>query len=760
MIRLGLRLTLGGGREAAARLVMIAVAVAVGTVLLLTTLAGLNAVNRQNARYAWLETGFATPTHTSVRATTDPVWWRLRADYFRGAEIGRVDVAATGARSPVPPGLDRLPGPGQYYASPALADLLRRTPAAELGDRYPGTQVGTIGAAALPAPDSLVIVVGRTVADLSHDRGARRVEHISTTRPGDCSGGCALGIGINSRGLTLILSVVVAGLLFPVLIFIGSATRLSAARREQRFAAMRLVGATPRQISILSSVESSVATLVGVAAGFGLFFLLRPALAGIPFTGARFFTGDLLPTGPDVLLVALGIPIAAAVAARIALRRVTVSPLGVTRRVTPRPPRAWRVVPLLVGLGELGYFAYVHDIGAATHADVNTEVAAFLSGILLTMIGLVVAGPWFTRMGSRALAGRATRPASLIAGRRLADNPQACFRAVSGLVLAVFVGTCALGVITTIVAYDGGGAGATAGSTGTLIDQIRPYPDPGPVLTAGDAATLATLGAETGVTGVAPIHYLEDRQAQVPPGSSPPTIFYVSCAQLAPIPAMGRCPVGARSVTIFPDYGGAVAGRASTMSATVWPAAALSDAQVQRLPVDTIAVGTDGSTAAVERVRTLLDSAYPETFAAETLSEMRADGARKLNSYKRLADVIILTSLPIAGCSLAVSVAGGLAERKRPFSLLRLAGAPLGVLRRVVGLEAAVPLLLSAVVSGATGLLAAHLFLRAQLHETLRPLGPEYYVITAAGLLASLVVIASTFPLLRRMTGPEAARLE
>ena len=49
--------------------------------------------------------------------------------------------------------------------------------------------------------------------------------------------------------------------------------------------------------------------------------------------------------------------------------------------------------------------------------------------------------------------------------------------------------------------------------------------------------------------------------------------------------------------------------------------------------------------------------------------------------------MVILVSLPIAGCSLAVSVAAGLTDRKRPFSLLRLTGAPLGVLRRVVALE-------------------------------------------------------------------------
>jgi hypothetical protein len=52
-----------------------------------------------------------------------------------------------------------------------------------------------------------------------------------------------------------------------------------------------------------------------VAAGFGLFFALRPAIAAIPFTGDPFFTSDLSLNLPDILLVALGIPIAAAVAA-------------------------------------------------------------------------------------------------------------------------------------------------------------------------------------------------------------------------------------------------------------------------------------------------------------------------------------------------------------------------------------------------------------------------------------------------------------
>ena len=120
-----------------------------------------------------------------------------------------------------------------------------------------------------------------------------------------------------------------------------------------------------------------------------------------------------------------------------------------------------------------------------------------------------------------------------------------------------------------------------------------------------------------------------------------------------------------------------------------------------------------------------------------------------------MTDVVILVSLVIAGCSLAVSVAAGVTDRKRPFSLLRLTGVPLGVLRRVVVLESAVPLMVIAVVSAGMGFLAAELFLRSELGESLQPPGDVYYIIVIGGLVASLAVIACTFPLIERITGPE-----
>jgi hypothetical protein len=141
-----------------------------------------------------------------------------------------------------------------------------------------------------------------------------------------------------------------------------------------------------------------------------------------------------------------------------------------------------------------------------------------------------------------------------------------------------------------------------------------------------------------------------------------------------------------------------------------------------------------------------------------TISEISPDAQQQLTGYRRLAALAIIASIPIAACSLAVSVAAGLTDRKRPFSLLRLAGTPLRVLRHVVTFEAAVPLLAVSALSVGAGLAAADLFLHAQLSESLRPPGAAYFTAIATALVLSLGIIAATLPLLERMTGPEVAR--
>jgi hypothetical protein len=367
------------------------------------------------------------------------------------------------------------------------------------------------------------------------------------------------------------------------------------------------------------------------------------------------------------------------------------------------------------------------------------------------MTGLVLAGPWLTPIGSRLVIRRAARPAMLLAGRRLADDPRAGFRAISGLVLALFVGSVAVGLITSIDAYEAAPSETAAGRA-TLVADVTDWstqPPSWPVAAVPEQV-LTDLQAIPGVRAVVPVHAASITDG-LPTGA-------VSCADLAAVPALGRCTAGATTVRIEPGIAG------SRFAPTDgWPAADLAPEQLADLPVQSVAVATDGSAAAIERARTVLETGLPNPapgFGPETITESNAQHARQNEQYRQLADVVTLTSLPIAGCTLAVSVVAGLNDRRRPFALLRLTGARLATLRRAVVLESAVPLLVGAAVAIGVGFLAAALFLRSQLGYTLHPPTAVYYLVVAGGLLAALAVLASTLPLLRRITDPETARFE
>jgi len=742
MIRLGLRLTFGSGREAALRVLVTAAAVALGVGLLLVTLAGVNGLHAQTDRGAWLDTAAQASVPSS---TPNQLWWLSGTDQFAGQVIDQVDVAATGPKAPVPPGLSRPPGPGEYFASPALTTLLRSEPANELRDRYPARQIGTIGAAALPSPNSLVIVIGHTAQELSQVPGAVRVAAIQRT-PADCYA-CQSTIG-SGPVLEFILAAGAVALLLPVLILIAMASRLSAVRREERFAAMRLVGATPRQISVVSAVEAVVAAVAGVAVGFALFFAFRPLLYHVPFTGAPFAQGDLSLHLIDILLVVIGVPVAAVVSARLALRRVQVSPLGVSRRAASHPPRIVRTLPLLTGIAVLAYFD-----AAGKPSAVGAQLLELLVGFVLLVLGLVLAGPWFTTAGSRLMTKRASRPATLIAGRRLLDNPKTAFRFISGLVVALFVASALVGALSSINASASSGGGGAGSST--LADPFCSFSTTDCPVSAQIPSVLGRvldrLRATPGVRSVTVVH---QSASQAGSGRS---FGLVSCRQLAGTPAIGKCAPGAMvaSVGYFLSH---VLGHNSRASTTVWPSAQLSVAKTERLPVDAIVVATNGSSGSFERARTALERAFPFQGTPVAIDALDPSTERLLTMIQDMTDVIIVASLIIAACSLAVIIAAGMGERKRPFSLLRLTGVPLGVLRRIVALESALPLLIVAAVSIVVGLVSAALYLHSQVGIAFRIPGISYWATVLGGLAASLAVISSTFPLLNRMTGPEVAR--
>jgi hypothetical protein len=112
-ILLGIRLAFAGGRESLARNALMAAGVAVGVMLLLFTLTAMPVLQRHIDRLAWHRT-----TALSPPTAPDPALWLAVTDRYAGRDVIHVHVAALGPRPPVPPGVDRLPGPGEWSSRP------------------------------------------------------------------------------------------------------------------------------------------------------------------------------------------------------------------------------------------------------------------------------------------------------------------------------------------------------------------------------------------------------------------------------------------------------------------------------------------------------------------------------------------------------------------------------------------------------------------------------------------------------------------
>jgi len=240
----------------------------------------------------------------------------------------------------------------------------------------------------------------------------------------------------------------------------------------------------------------------------------------------------------------------------------------------------------------------------------------------------------------------------------------------------------------------------------------------------------------------------------------------ITCAELSRLPALGTCPAGARSVLIdlshlFTDNVASLYRRLPLIDAT----ATTTTDDPATLNLATVLV-TTGDPATLERARTLLSGyAFPTGDiggAPQTFGEVARARSRLYLEMQQAVILVAGLTLLIAGCSLAIAVSGSIVERKRPFTLLRLAGTPVRALYRVVLLETLVPLGAATVVAAGVGYTVALPVARAlapKTHGTPVP-GGTYYLTLGAGLLLAVAVILTCLPILRRGTTTENARFE
>lgn len=222
--------------------------------------------------------------------------------------------------------------------------------------------------------------------------------------------------------------------MFPVASLLGASARLTAARRAERLATLRLLGASAGQVTVAAVTEVAAIATGAAAIGVAVQWLLAPALAAIPLGGGVWFAGDLRP-GPAVLGgIVAGVAVLATFAALGGMRPVVVGPLGVMRRQRPGSARLLRLLGVVAGLGI--FWAANSVLGTSPLAVIGL---VFAVGVLAMFGTVSLIGPLVVRLLGAGMARSARSPAGLLAARRLLDDPRGAFRPLAGLTLAVFV---------------------------------------------------------------------------------------------------------------------------------------------------------------------------------------------------------------------------------------------------------------------------------------------------------------------------------
>lgn len=269
----------------------------------------------------------------------------------------------------------------------------------------------------------------------------------------------------------------------------GSAARLSLARREKDLATTRLIGGTSAQVGAVAVLDVAAQALVGALIGVGLHLAVTPALTHLDFGITPFTVADLLMPVWAYPLVALGMVLLAAGSAGVSLTGVVLSPLGVAR--DSRVVRMSVVRVVLWVLLILGFFVFMQIGGTllGQFADGMALLAVMAVFVGLIVAGMNVVGPFIVWIVARALAKSAPLPSVMVGARRLAADPRAGWRSVSGITFALVIAG-----FLTIIALLARGADPEEAMMATAMST-------GGILTLGIAAVLAAVS--TGVTQTA-----------------------------------------------------------------------------------------------------------------------------------------------------------------------------------------------------------------------------------------------------------------
>lgn len=443
-LAMGIRFAVTGGREAWLRTTLTAVGVGLGVALLMIAASVPHMMSERHQRSAAREVdsphvffdsrsahGLEPGSGTFLYKTAD-------TDYHDKPVLGAV-LQADGPEAPAPPGVEAMPRPGEMVVSPALDELLRSDDGKLLRERFEGYRtVGTIAPSGLVGPSELFYYAGSD--KLAPGHGTIRVDSYGYGEP---------DIPLDPA-LVLLVAIVCVVLLMPVGVFITTAVRFGGEQRDQRLAALRLVGADVRMTRRIAAGEALAGALFGLAFGAGLFLSLRELATYVTIRDTSVFPADITPEPWLAALIAVAVPVCAVAVTLFTLRRIAIEPLGIVRNAGARRRRLWwRLLIPAAGIALLvPLFRKAPDY--AMHSE-PLDTYQIATGAVLLLIGVTALLPWAVEICVARFRG-GPLPWQL-AARRLQLNSGPAARAVSGITVAV-AGAIAVQMLFTGVQND------------------------------------------------------------------------------------------------------------------------------------------------------------------------------------------------------------------------------------------------------------------------------------------------------------------
>ncbi|HEX5120483.1 MAG TPA: FtsX-like permease family protein [Pseudonocardiaceae bacterium] len=758
----GMRLAVGGGSTSWARLLLSTLGIGLATTVLLIAgsvhhIAAARTARSNAAAYLTVE-----PAH----AVAPLQYIDLGSDY-RGRDLSVTYVRPTGPDSPVPPGVTRLPGPGQALVSPALARLLGTPAGALLRPQLPAHIVGEIGQAGLSGPQSLEYVAGFSADQVGPEIPVTDVYGFGVDVP-----------GLQNAGVVTLLIVGVVALLIPILIMISVCSRIAGAARDRRLAAVRLVGASSAQVRRIAAAESLPPAVTGLLLGGALFLGVRQWVPDFEVQGVSVFTSDVAVPWPLLVLVVALVPVLTVGTALFALRRTVIEPLGVVRGGRPVRRRLW----WRLGLTVAGVAVLVQAMGEPSGLLWTVMVVIGVSALLIGVPALL---PYLLERVVGVLHGGP--PAWQLAVRRLQLDSGTAARVVSGAAV-VLAGAIALQSVlgATADAIAGPALGRPSGFTYVVTDKaVQGQVDAAiqhtgtarhwyPMTVVGEVgvsepatnylpdvvgiASCAVIDRLAGITDCrdGDVFAYPNTDQAVRPGSQVRITGESSDYLVAP-PLYGhwRVPMDMRQISPgVGDWPGSVVVVVATPAAIAGVA----------LPPDP-GVLTSGwidptDPTAIDRLRAAV-AMQPLRAAVIPLSQLIAPEVdqESFDAVRKGLLIGSLFTLSLAGISMLVLALEQVRERRRPLAMLSASGVPRSVLARSLLWQVALPVAVAVVASIGTGVLLAALVLRLN-HLNLTLDWPIIGTFSAVAALLVLLVTAATLPALRGATRLSAMRTE